>query len=72
MVALQNIAIQTLARIRFAYKRASMPGRGERLCPVCEQAGQAIELLFGSGLFRFRECLTVFRHARNIICIRTK
>jgi hypothetical protein len=33
-------------------------------------AGQ-IELLFGSGLFRLSGRLTGFRHARNIVCIRT-
>src|SRR2546429_8563411 len=44
----------------------------EAICPVCKQDPKAIELLFGSGLFSFQTRLTVFRHARNIVCIRTK
>jgi hypothetical protein len=71
VVALQNIAVQTVAKIPFAYKRASGPFPQETVCPVCEQRHQAIELLFGSSLFRLSGRLTGFRHARNIICIRT-
>jgi hypothetical protein len=41
-------------------------------CPVYGQTGEAIELLFGSGVFRFVGRLTVIRGARKIIRIRTK
>src|SRR2546430_17734908 len=44
----------------------------EAICPVCKQDPKAIELLFGSGLFSFQTRLTVVRHARHIVCIRTK
>jgi hypothetical protein len=34
MIALQTFS-QTLSRIPFAYKRASLPFRGTPLCPLC-------------------------------------
>jgi hypothetical protein len=45
---------------------------GDFICPVYEQAGEAIELLFGSGLFVAEGRLTAFGRARNIIRIRTR
>jgi hypothetical protein len=42
------------------------------VCPVYGQTGKAIELLFGSGVFRFAGRLTVIRGARKIIRTRTK
>src|SRR5258708_3437758 len=61
VVALQNIAVQTSAKIPFAYKRASVPFQGEPLCPACEQRSQALELLFGSGPFSIERALDRFR-----------
>jgi hypothetical protein len=60
------------SRIPFAYKRASIACHDEAGCPVCEQTGEAIELLFGSGRFRAQRRLTAFGRARNIIRIRTR
>jgi hypothetical protein len=67
----QYIAVQTLARIPFAYKRASAPLPGKRFARFVNSGAGKIELLFGSGLFQWRGRLTGFRHARNIVCIRT-
>jgi hypothetical protein len=48
-----------------------MASCSETRCPVYEQTAEAIELLFGSGLFRGQGRLTGFGGARNIIRIRT-
>jgi hypothetical protein len=49
-----------------------MVSRIETGCPVYEQTGEAIELLFGNGLFRPQGRLTALGDARNIVCTRTK
>jgi hypothetical protein len=48
-----------------------MPFPRETGCPVYKQRCEAIELLFGSGLFRFQRRLTGFGGARKIVRIRT-
>jgi hypothetical protein len=64
--------LQTLAKIPFAYKRASLPCRGATVCPVYEQQHEAIEFLCGSGRFGLRQRLTGFRLTRKIVRIQTK
>jgi hypothetical protein len=49
-----------------------MACRRDFICPVYEQTGEAIELLFGSGRLATQGRLTAFGHARNIIRIRTR
>jgi hypothetical protein len=73
VVALQNIAIQTLREDTVCIqtcKRAFL--RVDTCCPVYKQRCEAAELLFGNGLFRRQGRLTGFGSARNIIRIRTK
>src|SRR5258708_3002870 len=71
LVALQNIAINPCEdTVCIQTCKPAVPS--EAVCPVCKQDARAIELLFGNGLFSFQTRLTVFRHARNIVCIRTK
>src|SRR3954449_3287158 len=68
-----NRSAQTVARIPFAYTRASMASRGYGRDWICEQTSEAIELLFGSLAFFRGQCrLTVLGGARNIIRIRTR
>jgi hypothetical protein len=62
---------QSLAKIPFAYKRASAPACGETGCPVYEQLAGQIAVLIGSGAFSVLRRLTGFREAGKIIRIRT-
>jgi hypothetical protein len=43
---------------------------GETRCPIYEQRGEAIGVLFGSGLFGRERRLTGFGGARKIVRIR--
>jgi hypothetical protein len=70
MVALQTPRL-TLAKIPFAYKRASAPFRSEITARFVNRHTRQIASLIGSGVFRRQRRLTGFRCARNLVRIRT-
>jgi hypothetical protein len=44
----------------------------KRFARFINKGGRQFALLIGTGVFGFQQRLTVFREARNIVCIRTK
>jgi hypothetical protein len=51
VVALQNIAVQSLARIPFAYKRASGPFPQERFARFVNSATRQLNFYSAAGFF---------------------
>jgi hypothetical protein len=67
----QNIAVQALQGYRLHTNVQARLSHGKRFARFVNSGAGQIELLFGSGLFRWYARLTGLRHARNIVCIRT-
>jgi hypothetical protein len=72
LVALQKSGAEPLAKIPFAYKRATGGCCGAIRCPVYEQWRQAIEFLFGRRGAGSKGSLTGPGSTRNIVRIQTK
>jgi hypothetical protein len=72
LVALQKGGAEPLAKIPFAYKRATRGVRGAIRCPVYEQCRQAIEFLFSRRAAGSKGSLTGLGSTRNIVRIQTK